>query len=84
MPFQTLTQARDVFRNDPTNKTAWAYLIKAVEYGANHRIDGVMFLRVVSEVVDYIEDSVRTKPRETRAPAMSDRRRGERRKPRMH
>jgi hypothetical protein len=84
MPFQTLTQARDAFRDDPTNKTAWAYLIKAVEYGANQRIDGAVLLRVVSEVAEFIEDSVRTTPRRAHAPRALDRKRGERRKPRMH
>jgi hypothetical protein len=60
--FRTLTQARNAFRNDPTNRTAWDYLIKAVEYGAGNPIKNALFLHVVAEVADYIEDSVRAKP----------------------
>jgi hypothetical protein len=60
--FRTLTQARNAFRNDPTNKTAWDYLIKAVEYGAGHPVKNALFLHVLAEVAGYIEDSVRAKP----------------------
>ena len=63
----TLAQAKKAFRNDPTNKTAWDYLIAAIEYGADDRIDSKTFLRVVSEVVCHIEDSVRTKHRDDNA-----------------
>ena len=69
VPFRTLTRARNAFRNDPTNKTAWDYLLAAVEYGAGHPIKSALILHVVAEVAGYIEDSVRTKPRAGNAAA---------------
>src|SRR5215470_12244353 len=53
----TFTEAKNAFNKDPTSKTAWDYLVTAVEYGAEDLIDQRMFLLAVGEVANYIDGS---------------------------
>ena len=59
MQIQTFKEAKNAFNQAPTSKTAWNYLVTAVEYGADDLIDQRMFLLAVSEVASYIDRSSR-------------------------
>jgi hypothetical protein len=59
MHTQTFKEAKNAFNQAPTSKTAWNYLVTAVEYGADDLIDQRMFLLAVSEVASYIDRSSR-------------------------
>ena len=59
MHIQTFKEAKNAFNQAPTSKTAWNYLVTAVEYGADDLIDQRMFLLAVSEVASYIDRSSR-------------------------
>jgi hypothetical protein len=59
MHTRTFKEAKNAFNQDPTSKTAWNYLVTAVEYGADDLIDQRMFLLAVSEVAGYIDHSSR-------------------------
>jgi len=61
MHIQTFKEAKNAFNQAPTSKTAWNYLVTAVEYGADDLIDQRMFLLAVSEVTSYIDRSSRAK-----------------------
>ena len=61
MHTQTFKEAKNAFNQDPTSKTAWNYLVTAVEYGADDLIDQRMFLLAVSEVAGYIDSSSRAR-----------------------
>ena len=61
MHILTFKQAKNAFNQDPTSKTAWNYLVTAVEYGADDLIDQRMFLLAVSDVASYIDHSSRAR-----------------------
>jgi hypothetical protein len=61
MHILTFNAAKNAFNQDPTSRTAWNYLLTAVEYATEDRIDQRTFLNAIRDVADYIDGSSRAR-----------------------
>jgi hydroxyethylthiazole kinase-like sugar kinase family protein len=60
MQSQIFDAARDAFRRRPTTKTAWDYLVTAVECGGVDIISDSTFFCAVREIVAYLGEDTTT------------------------
>jgi len=61
MHILTFNAAKNAFNQDPTSKTAWNYLVTAIEYGAEGRIDQQTFLHAIRDLGNFIDGSSRAR-----------------------
>jgi hypothetical protein len=61
MHILTFNAAKNAFNQDPTSRTAWNYLVTAVEYATEDRIDQQTFLHAIRDIANYIDGSSRTR-----------------------
>ena len=59
MQILTFNAAKNAFNQEPTSRTAWNYLVTAVEYATEDRIDQQTFLLAIRDVANYIDGSSR-------------------------